>query len=193
MERRRKGLTGGMGLHGRTGWLTAAVTAGCSVATLSAGPSWALRPDPRPAVEPAPLSAPARPSNSDLEVVRLDPDPAAPGGTTTVHAFVANLGPETTASPFTITVTLPEGVTAQRPFFPTDCKDLGDGHLVRCTFGPGLREGRSATALVPLYLSPGLEPGTLTGGSVSVQSVDDRNERNNRQSFDVSVVETTAG
>lgn len=170
------------------------MAAGCVVATLTADPSWAVqRPDPRPAAQPAQLSAPARPSNSDLEVVRLDPDPAPPGGTTTVHAFVANLGPETTASPFTITVVLPKGVTAQGPFFPTDCADLGDGHVVRCTFGPGLKEGRSATALVPVLLSPDLQLGTLTGGSVSVFSPDDRNERNNRQSFDIRVVETAAG
>ncbi|MFI2606810.1 hypothetical protein [Kitasatospora sp. NPDC018619] len=139
---------------------------------------------------PAPVTD--RPSDSDLEVVRLDPDQAVPGGTTTVRAFVANGGPGTTASPFTVLVTLPEGVTPQGPFFPSDCQVTGRGRVVRCVFGPGLRQGRSATALVPVRLDPELPVGRLRGGSVSVRSVDDRNEGNNRQPFDITVVEPAA-
>ncbi|MBV6697840.1 hypothetical protein [Kitasatospora aureofaciens] len=201
MERRRSGHSGGVGAAGsRVGadgsgtsgaWLIAAVAAGCAVAVLVSGPSWALRrPEPRPAVD---LSAMAAPSRSDLEVVRLDPDAAPPGGTTTVHAFVANRGPETTASPFTVVVTLPRGVAPEGPYFPADCEVLRGGHRVRCVFGPGLKEGRSATALVPVRLSPGLPLGALTGGSVAVRSADDPDESNNRQPFDIKVVETAAG
>ncbi|MQS15126.1 hypothetical protein F7Q99_23380 [Streptomyces kaniharaensis] len=169
------------------------MAAGCAVAVLAAEPSWALRrPDPRPAVRLAPLGPAAPPSNSDLEVVRLDPDPAPPGGTTTVHAFVANRGPEATASPFTVVVALPAGVTPQGPYYPADCEASQDGHRVRCVFGPGLPPMRSATALVPVRLSPNLPAGTLTGGSVALRSPDDRNESNNRQPFDIRVVKMAA-
>ncbi|MFF2146528.1 hypothetical protein [Kitasatospora sp. NPDC058190] len=164
---------------------------------LTAGPSWALRPDPRPTPRPdlrvAPLSPAAVPSDSDLEVVRLDPEAAPPGGTTTIHAFVANRGPERTASPFTVIVTLPNGVTPEGPYFPANCEELGGGRWVRCVFEAGLKERRSATALVPVRLSPDLPAGTLTGGSVAAHSPDDRDERNNRQPFDLTVVETAAG
>ncbi|MFJ9444121.1 hypothetical protein ACIRRH_19935 [Kitasatospora sp. NPDC101235] len=140
-----------------------------------------------------PAPAAARPSASDLEVVRTAPDPATPGGTTTVRAFVGNAGPDTTASPFTVVVTLPEGVSPEGPYFPSDCQVLGHGRTVRCVFKPGLREGRSATALIPVRLNPGLPVGRLSGGSVVVRSADDRNEGNNRQPFDITVVGTTAG
>ncbi|MEV6978818.1 hypothetical protein [Kitasatospora sp. NPDC093806] len=135
----------------------------------------------------------ARPSNSDLYVVRIDPDPAPPGGETVLHAFVGNLGPDRTASPFTIVVTLPEGVTSEEPYFPEDCYPFQNGHKVRCTFPAGLGQFRSATAQIPLRLGPGVPLGTLTGGYVKVRSDDDRNEANNRQPFEIQVVETTEG
>ncbi|MEU3567505.1 hypothetical protein AB0E96_03600 [Kitasatospora sp. NPDC036755] len=144
---------------------------------------------------PAPATtgaAAARPSDSDLEVVRLDPDPAAPGGTTTIHAFVGNGGPDTTASPFTVVITLPDGVSPEGPYFPSSCQVTGHGRTVRCVFGPGLRDGRSATALVPVRLDPELPTGRLSGGSVTVRSADDRNEANNRQPFDITVVQAAA-
>ncbi|MGW2250412.1 hypothetical protein ACWCXH_09450 [Kitasatospora sp. NPDC001660] len=169
--------------------MTAAVAAGCAVAVLAAGPSWALRrPDPRPAVQLVPLA----PSHSHLEVVHIDPDAAPPGGTTTVHAFVANQGPNT-APAFTVLVTLPDGVTPQGPFFPDDCAVVERGHQVRCVFGPGLREGRSATALIPVRLSPDVPVGLLGGGSVAVRSADDPGGSGHRQPFEIKVVETAAG
>ncbi|MFE4396594.1 MULTISPECIES: hypothetical protein [Streptomycetaceae] len=137
--------------------------------------------------------AAARPSDSDLEVVRIDPDAAAPGGTTTIHAFVGNGGPETTASPFTVAITLPEGVSPEGPFFPSTCQVVSRGRVVRCVFAPGLREGRSATALIPVRLAPDLPEGRLSGGSVAVRSADDRYEGNNRQPFDITVAGTAAG
>ncbi|MFJ3217118.1 hypothetical protein ACIPLC_14500 [Kitasatospora sp. NPDC086801] len=167
------------------------MAAGCAVATLAAGPSWALRrPDPRPAVEVA--AAPTA-SRSDLEVIRLDPDPAPPGGTTTVHAFIANRGPDTTTTPFTVLVTLPPGVSPEGPYFPAECEVRHNGRQVRCAFPPGLPPLRSATALVPVRLAPDLRIGTLTGGSVAVRDVDDPDEGNNRQPFATTVVETAAG
>ncbi|MFD4240449.1 hypothetical protein ACFWP3_02365 [Streptomyces sp. NPDC058525] len=129
-------------------------------------------------------------SNSDLEVVRLDPDAAAPGGTSTVHGFVSNAGPEQTASPFTVVVILPEGATAEGPFFPGDCAVSENGHRVQCTFPAGLGVFRSATALVPFKLAPELPLGSLEGGSVEVTGDDDRNPANNRQPFVIEVVET---
>ncbi|MFJ6383290.1 hypothetical protein ACIQI7_25205 [Kitasatospora sp. NPDC092039] len=139
-----------------------------------------------------PAPAAARTSDSDLEVVRLDPDAATAGGTTTIHAFVGNAGPDTTASPFTVVVALPEGVTAEGPYFPSDCQVMAHGRIVRCVFGPGLREARSATALIPVRLDPRLPAGRLGGGAVTVRSADDRNEANNRQPFDITVVERVA-
>lgn len=198
------GVRGGAGRRkfGRAG-LLAVVTAGCVVAALAAGPSWALQqPGPRPAAGTGAPGAPGastlpavatKLSRSDLEVVRLDPDPAPPGGTTTVHAFVANQGPDTTASPLTITVTLPKGVTAEGPLFPEDCQVLASGRKVRCVFAPGLRAGRDATALVPVRLSPDLPLGTLRGGWVEVRSADDSDRSNNRQLFEIEVVETSGG
>ncbi|MFJ7243848.1 hypothetical protein ACIQWA_04295 [Kitasatospora sp. NPDC098652] len=198
----RIGLIGRAGWVGRVGW-GAAVTAGCAAAALAAGPSWAVRhPVPRPdlgvvapgAAEASTLPAVvAKPSASHLEVVRIDPDPASPGGTTTIHAFVANAGPDTTASPFTVTVTLPDGVSADPPFYPTDCKVVARGRQVRCVFGSGLKEGRSATALVPVLLSPDLPLGVLVGGSVEVRSADDPGGIRHREPFDIRVVETTEG
>ncbi|MFF7991246.1 hypothetical protein ACFZDG_15840 [Kitasatospora xanthocidica] len=194
------------------------MAASCAVTMLATGPSWALRrPEPRPAPRPAvDIVAPgtpgtgapgtsttpevstlpavvAGPSDSDLEVIRIDPDPAAPGDTTTVHAFVANRGPDTTASSFTVVVTLPDGVTPEGPYFPEDCEVFQGGHRVRCVFGPGLPPLRTATALIPVRLAPDLPMGTLSGGWVAVRGADDRNERNNRQPFDIAVVETTGG
>ncbi|MFE7561571.1 hypothetical protein [Kitasatospora sp. NPDC057500] len=140
----------------------------------------------------AETAAAVRPSDSDLYVVRMDPDAAAPGGTTTVHAFVGNLGPDTTASPFTLVVTLPAGVTAEGPYFPDNCYAFQEGHRVRCTFPAGLPPFRSATALVPVRLAATVPaPGTLTGGWVAVRSSDDCNEENNKQPFEIAVVETT--
>ncbi|MFB7909332.1 hypothetical protein ACFC1T_23135 [Kitasatospora sp. NPDC056076] len=195
------GVRGGAGRRrfGRAG-LLAAVTAGCAVAALAAGPSWAVRhPVPRPDLGTVAPGAPeastlpavvAKTSRSHLEVVRIDPDPAPPGGATTIHAFVANLGPDTTASPLTITVTLPDGVTPEGPYYPEDCAVVSRGRQVRCVFGPGLPDGRSVTALVPVRLSDNLPLGVLEGGSVEVRSADDPGGRGHREEFDIRVVET---
>lgn len=143
------------------------------------------------AVVPMATAEAAAPSNSDLEVVRLDPDAAAPGGTTTVHAFIANTGPERTASDFTVEVTLPDGATAQGPFFPENCTVFHNGQRVRCTFPAGLGVFRSATALIPVQLAPTVPIGNLEGGVTAVTSDDDRNEGNNCQPFTIQVVKTT--
>ncbi|MFH8380441.1 hypothetical protein ACH4E7_05815 [Kitasatospora sp. NPDC018058] len=170
--------------------LVAAVAAGCATAVLVGVPSWALR---QPALRPgADLTVAAVPSGSGLEVVRLAPDAAPPGGTTTIHAVVANRGPDTTASPFTVVVALPVGVTPEGPYFPADCQVLHHGRRVSCVFGPGLPPLRSATALIPVRLDPDLPEGRLRGGRVEVLSADDRKASGNRQPFDIRVVETVA-
>ncbi|MFJ9695175.1 hypothetical protein [Kitasatospora sp. NPDC101183] len=133
----------------------------------------------------APAASPAK-----LEVVRIDPDPAPPGGTTTVHAFVANRGPEATASPVTVLVVLPPGVTPQGPYFPSDCEVLRHGRLVRCVFGPGLPPLRTATALVPVRLDPELRPGTVVGGRVEARSTED--PQGDGQPFDLTVADPAA-
>ncbi|MCX4756727.1 brain acid soluble protein 1 [Kitasatospora purpeofusca] len=173
---------------------------GCVVAVLAAGQAAGAvcPPDDKAPVsgEAAPgttadPAVAAAPSDSDLYVVRIDPDPAAPGGTTVLHAFVGNLGPDRTASPFTVVITLPAGVTAEGPFFPENCYEFQNGHRVRCTFPAGLPKFRSATALIPLRLSPDVPLGTLAGGYVAVRGDDDRVESNNRQPFTIEVVEST--
>ncbi|GAA2820360.1 hypothetical protein GCM10010505_51990 [Kitasatospora aburaviensis] len=173
---------------------------GCALAALAAGPALACPTDdggqaPAPAAgqAPAPVAAAApAASDSDLVVVRIDPEAAAPGGTTTVHAFVANFGPDRTASPFTLVVTLPEGVTPEGPFFPENCYPFQNGHRVRCTFPAGLPRFQSATAMIPVRLAPTVPaPSTLTGGWVAVRGDDDRNEANNKQPFEIAVVQST--
>lgn len=129
----------------------------------------------------------APPGNSDLEVVRLDPDAAAPGGTTTVHGFVANQGPDRTVSPFTVLVDLPHGFTAEGPFFPAGCQVLAAGHRVRCVFPAGLPRYGTATALVPVRVDSDVPPGTVAEGHVTVWSVDDHQPANNRTAFALTV------
>lgn len=138
MSRRRSALR----------FLGRALTVGCAVTALAAGSAGAACPgaDPAvgdaPAAEVAPLAVPA-PSNSDLEVIRLDPDAVAPEGMVTLHAFIANRGPDRTASPFTVVVTLPEGVTPREPFYPENCTAFQNGHRVRCQFPRACRASRA--------------------------------------------------
>ncbi|AUG80959.1 hypothetical protein CFP65_6297 [Kitasatospora sp. MMS16-BH015] len=132
-----------------------------------------------------PAGAQALPSNSDLQVVRIDPDAVAPGGQTVVHAFVANDGPATTASPFTLEVEVPAGFTLLPPTFPAGCTTTP--LLVSCTFGPGLAQGRTATALVPVEAGASVPPGTVTQGHVRVISADDRHPGNNTTPFTLRV------
>jgi hypothetical protein len=131
-------------------------------------------------------TASAVPSNSDLQVVRMDPDPAPPGGTTTVHGFVANGGPQRTASPFTVVIDLPAGFTAEGPYFPTNCQAL-HGRVVRCTFPAGLPSLATATALVPVRVNADVPHGTVAEGHVGVISVDDQNSANNTTPFTLTV------
>ncbi|WP_395293468.1 hypothetical protein ACF9IK_07585 [Kitasatospora hibisci] len=178
-------------------FLGRSLTVGCALVALAAGPALAcptgdeMRQAPASAGAQAavPVAAARATSGSDLEVIRIDPEPAPPRGITTLHAFVANLGPDRTASPFTMVVTLPEGVEPEGPFFPDNCYPFQNGHRVRCTFPAGLAAGRSATGLIPLRVSEDTPVGSLLTGWVAVRSDDDTNEANNRQPFEVSVTE----
>jgi hypothetical protein len=131
------------------------------------------------------LAAPT--SDSDLSVVRLDPAAASPGGQTVVHAFVANLGPERTASPFTVVVDLPQGFSAEGPYFPADCRAGAHARLVRCTFGPGLARYGTATALIPVRVGADVPPGTKAEGHVKMVGDDDCEPQNDRTPFTLSV------
>ncbi|MGI5339896.1 hypothetical protein ACQEVS_22125 [Streptomyces sp. CA-181903] len=142
------------------------------------------------ALVPMTTAMAAPPSDSDLEVVRIDPDAAPPGGTTTVHAFVINQGPEQTANRFTVTIDLPEGVTPEGPFYPENCEVLRNNRRVSCSWPAGLAPSKDQTAIIPIRLSTDVPVGTLTGGSVSVRSVDDKNKANDRRPFVITVVES---
>ncbi|MDQ0311720.1 hypothetical protein J2S46_006276 [Kitasatospora herbaricolor] len=126
---------------------------------------------------------------SDLHVGRADPEAVHPGGSTTVHAFVTNGGPDRTASGFTVLVVLPAGTRAEGPFFPESCQVSEDGRRVRCSFPPGLSSLRSATALVPVRVAADTPaPSTLSGGRVVVVGPDDPDMSDNRQPFEVAIV-----
>ncbi|MER8182136.1 hypothetical protein [Kitasatospora sp. NPDC094015] len=129
----------------------------------------------------------AAPGGSDLRVVRLDPDPAAPGGTTTLHGFVANGGPDRTAAGFTVLAELPAGFTFEGPFFPDSCTTSGAGHLLRCTFPAGLGAGRSATVLAPVRVAREVPPGTRAEGHLLVSGADDRHPADDGTPFTLSV------
>jgi len=133
------------------------------------------------------VAAAAVPSDSDLRVVRLDPDRAAPGGTTTVHGFVANGGPDRTASPFTVLIDLPPGFTAEGPYFPTSCAASFGGHLLSCTFPAGLPSLRTATVLAPVRVGRDVPPGTVAEGHVRVVGVDDRHPADDSTAFTLTV------
>jgi hypothetical protein len=151
--------------------LAMAAAAALALAALGAGPAGAV----------------VLPSDSDLEVVRLDPDAMTPGGQTVAHAFVANLGPDTTRSPFTVEVDVPAGFTLLTPTFPSACTVSPGGHLVRCTFGPGLPRYQTATALCPVKSGTAVPPGTKAEGHVRVYSLDDRNPANDSTPFTLTV------
>ncbi|MFI9272754.1 hypothetical protein ACIGXM_18820 [Kitasatospora sp. NPDC052896] len=146
------------------------VLTGCAALLLAATPSVADTPTP-----------------AHLVVVPMAPDPVAPGGTTAVHAFVANEGPGTTAQPFTVTVTLPPAVTAVGPFFPNDCTVDVTMRAVTCVFPAGLPQGRTATALVPAQVPPDQPPGGLRGGLVVLTSAEDANTTSHAAEFTIAV------
>lgn len=129
----------------------------------------------------------AAPSRSDLRAVRLDPDSAAPGSTSTVHGLVDNLGPDRTASPFTVLIDLPPGFAFEGPQYPTDCTTSADARLVSCTFPAGLPSLRTATVLAPFRVGSDVPPGTVAEGHVSVFGLDDGNPANNSTPFTITV------
>lgn len=133
------------------------------------------------------MAAAATPSNSDLQVVRLDPDPAGPGSDTTLHAFVANGGPDTTASPFTVIVELPYGFTAHGPYFPASCVSWLNNNMVQCAFPAGLPALRTATALIPIHVDPSVPHGTKADWHLEVFSEDHHYESDESTLFTLTV------
>ncbi|MEU9131982.1 hypothetical protein AB0D08_28420 [Kitasatospora sp. NPDC048540] len=134
------------------------------------------------AVPAAPVAA-----GADLLVVRLDPDPAPPGGSTTLHGFVANGGPDRTASAFTVLAELPAGFAFEGPYFPDSCTTGPGAHLLRCTFPAGLPAGRSATVLAPVRVAREVPPGTRAEGHLLVIGTDDRDAADDGTPFTLSV------
>ncbi|MFB7054362.1 hypothetical protein ACFCXT_14735 [Streptomyces vinaceus] len=128
---------------------------------------------------------------SDHMVIRIDPDPAPPGGETSIHGYVLNEGPDISGG-FTTTVRLPAGTEAIGPNWPEDCvvDPLSQERTIRCEFPAGLRAHKSGTALVPFRISPDVPIGTLRGGSVTVSAHNDPNPENDHQPFEVEVIDT---
>ncbi|GAA3283937.1 hypothetical protein [Streptomyces lavendulae] len=150
-------------------------------ALMPADTAAAVDPDSRPGSVPAAANASGTTdrSRSDLKAVRLDPDPTPPGGTTEVHAFVVNLGPERTASPFQVILRVPGGLTILRPKFPDDCAPSGD-RVITCTFPAGMNPLETATAIIPVRADAKVPAGTTREGHVTVACDDDSNRLNNR-------------
>ncbi|MGW4898552.1 hypothetical protein ACWEQL_40910, partial [Kitasatospora sp. NPDC004240] len=147
-----------------------------------------------PAAAATPAAAAVTPSTSDLVVIPARPAPAVPGGTTVIRALIANLGPERTASPFTVVITMPAGVTPEGPFFPENCYAFQNGHRVRCAFPAGLPAGRTATARIPVRLAADVPArGTLTDGWVSLRGADDPDETDHKKPFEITVLQTRSG
>ncbi|WP_327064409.1 hypothetical protein OG500_00990 [Kitasatospora sp. NBC_01250] len=116
----------------------------------------------------------ATPSNSHYSVVSVTAPPTSPGGTTTVNVLVVNNGPDTSASPHSVRITLPGGATTPGATFPSTCTTSAQGTVVTCTFPPGLRALRTATVLLPVRIATTAAPHSqLTGGWVHLSSADD--------------------
>ncbi|WP_370148031.1 hypothetical protein [Streptacidiphilus sp. EB129] len=125
-------------------------------------------------------------SGSDLAVVYVDAPAAVPGGTTTLHVVVGNNGPQTTRSPFSVRVTLPNGSHAESPYFPNTCKAPAAAMTVMCTFPAGLPSQQSATVLIPVRVAANVPaPGVLSPGTVVVKSPDDPDLSNNTAGFSI--------
>ncbi|WP_045304856.1 hypothetical protein [Saccharothrix sp. ST-888] len=103
-----------------------------------------------------------------------DPDPAPVGGNVTVHILLANKGPARTASPFTVTVNMPDNTTATGPFFPDSCLADPLGATITCAFPAGLNNLRTAIVNIPAQIAASAPPHSkLRDGSVTVTNPDD--------------------
>ncbi|MFF9981248.1 hypothetical protein [Streptomyces erythrochromogenes] len=128
--------------------------------------------------------------NSDLEAVPVLVDPVPPGGSSLLNLVVVNLGPAATTAPFTMTVNLPAGTTAEGPFVPETCRvvPLSQDRRVRCTFPAGLAAFRSTTAVIPFNVAPNVESPSVLRGSFRVTApLDDLRLANNQATFEIEV------
>ncbi|MCX4747541.1 hypothetical protein OG455_18795 [Kitasatospora sp. NBC_01287] len=125
--------------------------------------------------------------SSDLVMTAATaPNPVAPGGTSVATLTVTNNGPSTTASPATVTFTLPQRTTPGSPL-PAGCVAAADGKSVTCTVPAGLAKGAKTDLPVPLVVASNAPLATaLTGGSVVVASADDLNTANNTAAVPLS-------
>ncbi|MCX4744478.1 hypothetical protein OG455_02910 [Kitasatospora sp. NBC_01287] len=133
-----------------------------------------------------------RAETGHLTVVQEDPDPVPAGGQTVLHPTVANGGPGA-AGEFTLTVSLPDGASAPPKdsvppgsYFPKSCEPAPDGRTVSCTFRAGLPTEQTASARVPLQISPDAS-GVLTGGQVSVSSPADQDQSGHTDGFQIQI------
>ncbi|MFJ9523449.1 hypothetical protein ACIRPK_35080 [Kitasatospora sp. NPDC101801] len=119
-----------------------------------------------------------------LKVITRDSDPARAGEVATIRALVVNGGSDRSTA-FTVVVTLPEGTTAEGPFFPENCE--AEGLTVTCHYRKGLPAGHTASAIVPVRIAADAT-GVLNGGSVRV-SEDTAPEAADTGYFDVPVAD----
>ncbi|MDH6130415.1 hypothetical protein [Kitasatospora sp. GP82] len=91
-----------------------------------------------------------------------------------MNVLVVNNGPDESASPHDVQVTLPSGATTTGASFPSACTTSAQGTVVNCTFPPGLPALRTATVLLPVQTSTTAPARSeLTGGWVHLASADD--------------------
>lgn len=91
-----------------------------------------------------------------------------------MNVLVVNNGPDTSASPHSVRVTLPDGASTPGATFPSACTTSAQGTVVTCTFPPGLPALRTATVLIPVQIAPTAPVHSeLSGGWVHLSSADD--------------------
>lgn len=115
----------------------------------------------------------AYPAQSHFSLVNVDAADVVPGGRTTLRVLVANKGPDQTASPFEVSIRLPQGTSAEGPYFPDSCRAGTAMNAVSCTFPAGLPVGRTATVLITIRVQAAAHANASLPGEVTISSPDD--------------------
>ncbi|GLZ78054.1 hypothetical protein Afil01_28610 [Actinorhabdospora filicis] len=125
-------------------------------------------------------------ASTDLAVTAATVDPSGalpPGATATVNVTASNVGPSDSRSESTVTITLPQRVTATGPL-PSGCTGTGP---VTCKIPAGWAVGTDKTFAIPVKIASDAPLATtLTGGKATVSGADDTVAGNNEKTFTMS-------